>query len=142
MGDQATVVFDTSTVVAAACFPRSLGRQAFDFVLDCGSYFACDETLAELLAVLGRPKFDRFVDLSVRLEFFRAYSGQALLLPIAGTLRASRDPKDDMFLELAVTARVRWLITRDNDLLTLSPYRGVEILDAQRFVEQWVQPGP
>lgn len=35
-----------------------------------------------------------------------------------------RDSKDDQVLALAVCSRANWIITEDNDLLDLNPYRG------------------
>jgi putative PIN family toxin of toxin-antitoxin system len=43
-------------------------------------------------------------------------------------IRASRDPKDDKFLEAAVNGRADVLVTGDKDLLDLNPFRGVAIV--------------
>jgi predicted nucleic acid-binding protein len=43
-------------------------------------------------------------------------------------VRASRDPKDDKFLEAAVNGRASVLVTGDRDLLDLNPFRGVAIV--------------
>jgi predicted nucleic acid-binding protein len=39
-----------------------------------------------------------------------------------------RDPKDDYLLSLAVSGRADCLVTGDDDLLALNPFRGVAIL--------------
>ena len=46
-----------------------------------------------------------------------------------------RDPKDDKFLELAVYGSASCLITGDEDLLVLHPFRGIPILSAAQFLE-------
>jgi predicted nucleic acid-binding protein len=45
-----------------------------------------------------------------------------------------RDPKDNKFLELAVSGRATHIVTGDPDLLTLHPFRGVAIMTAQAFL--------
>ena len=46
-----------------------------------------------------------------------------------------RDPKDDMFLELAISCQANALVTRDGDLLTLHPFRGIPIITVSNFVK-------
>ena len=44
------------------------------------------------------------------------------------TIRERRDPNDEKFLELAVSANTSHIVTGDADLLVLQPFREVEIL--------------
>jgi len=70
-----------------------------------------------------------------------AWSCHARLLPepVASlTLPRCSDPDDQKFVELAVTARARWLLTRDRALLKLArrvQRFGVEILTPERWNE-------
>ena len=59
------------------------------------------------------------------------------MVAITEPITVCRDPKDDKFLSLAVSGNADAIITRDADLLVLDPFRGVRIIDAQRFLE-WV----
>jgi uncharacterized protein len=45
----------------------------------------------------------------------------AEVVPIAYRIQACCDPKDDIFLELAVNGRADLIVTGDKDLLVLSP---------------------
>jgi putative PIN family toxin of toxin-antitoxin system len=47
-----------------------------------------------------------------------------------------RDPEDNKILESAVESGAEYLITRDNDLLSLEKYEGVEIVNPSQF---WVR---
>ena len=134
MGATGRFVFDTNTLVSAACFSRSFGRRAFDHVLDNAAFVTCDEAIDELIDVIFRTKFERFSPRTERLEFIDIYVVEAEVVPITGTLKVCRDPTDDKFLELADTGKADYLITRDNDLLVLNPFRGVQICDAERLV--------
>jgi predicted nucleic acid-binding protein len=49
-------------------------------------------------------------------------------------IRACRDPKDDKFLELAVHGRADLIVTGDQDLHTLNPFRGIAILTPNAFL--------
>jgi predicted nucleic acid-binding protein len=70
-----------------------------------------------------------------------AWSRHARLLPepVAPlTLPRCSDPDDQKFIELAITARARWLLTRDRALLKLARRaqgHGVEILTPERWNE-------
>ncbi|WP_459868116.1 putative toxin-antitoxin system toxin component, PIN family [Endothiovibrio diazotrophicus] len=48
-----------------------------------------------------------------------------------------RDPKDNKFLELAVAGGASALITGDQDLLALHPFRGIPILAPADFLAQY-----
>lgn len=52
-------------------------------------------------------------------------------------ITACRDPKDDKFLSLAVAGQADVIVTGDEDMLTLNPFRGVAILTPQEFIERF-----
>jgi predicted nucleic acid-binding protein len=56
------------------------------------------------------------------------------LVDIAEEVRLCRDPKDDKFLELVVSGRASSMVTGDQDLLVLHPFRGVPILTPAQFL--------
>jgi uncharacterized protein len=140
MRSEPRFVFDTNTLVAAGCFASSFGRRAYDAARSIGTLITCDVALTELLGVLGRAKFDRFVSARTRTKFLDEYRSKAEKVVIAGTLRACRDPTDDKFLELAVIGQAQFIVTRDNDLLVLDPFQGVRIMDAERLVALLAAP--
>ena len=45
-----------------------------------------------------------------------------------------RDPKDDKYLDLALAAGAEVIVSSDEDLLALHPWRGVRILRARDFL--------
>ncbi len=46
-----------------------------------------------------------------------------------------RDPKDDKFLELAYSAKAKCIVSGDQDLLVLHPFRGIPIKTAAEFLK-------
>ena len=45
-----------------------------------------------------------------------------------------RDPKDDEYLELALAASAEIIVSSDDDLLVLDPWRGIQILNPAAYL--------
>jgi len=56
------------------------------------------------------------------------------MVPVIHTIRACRDPRDDKFLELAVNGEADLIVTGDQDLLALHPFRDVPIITPAAYV--------
>ena len=56
------------------------------------------------------------------------------IVDVLQPIRASRDPKDDKFLEAAVNGRADVIVTGDKDLIALNPFRGVAILTPAAYL--------
>jgi putative PIN family toxin of toxin-antitoxin system len=91
--------------------------------------------MLELADVLSRPKFDRYINLEDRQQFLRLLGGIVELVPVVVTIHACRDPKDDKFLDLAVSGNANLILTGDDDLLALHPFRGIAILTPAQYLE-------
>ncbi|RZM78617.1 putative toxin-antitoxin system toxin component, PIN family [Leptolyngbya iicbica] len=128
--------FDTSVIVSALLRPGSVPRQAFDLATERGVMLASVATLSELREVLFRPKFDRYITLQERLQFLAALMESVVLIDVDVTIAASRDAKDNKFLELAVSGQATCLVSGDEDLLILHPFRGIEILSPAAFLQR------
>jgi len=50
-------------------------------------------------------------------------------------IKICRDPKDDKYVELAVSGKARCIVSGDADLLVLNPFREITILTVQDFLE-------
>jgi predicted nucleic acid-binding protein len=50
-------------------------------------------------------------------------------------INACRDPKDNKFLEVAVAGQAEVLVSGDEDLLVLHPFRGIPIVSPAEFLE-------
>src|SRR5436190_16209666 len=94
-------VFDTNVLVSALLFKKSIPGRGLRAALDRGSILISSATVIELSDVLSRPKFDKYVVAEEREAFIRALVQTAELVDITTSLSASRDPKDNKFLELA-----------------------------------------
>jgi putative PIN family toxin of toxin-antitoxin system len=130
-------VVDTNILVSALLFPGSKPSRAFRFVREHGTALASADTLLELYEVLMRRKFDRYVGRKRRLVFLGALSRTAALVRLQETITACSDPKDNMFLEVAVAGKADVIITGDQALLDLHPFRGIAILTPAAFLERY-----
>jgi len=96
---------------------------------------ASEETLKELLDVLSRDKFDRYIPPATRDSFYKRFRRQARIVAVDLHVEACRDPRDDKFLSLALAGRAQTLISGDQHLLELNPFRGVAIMTAEDYLK-------
>ena len=128
------VVFDTNVLVSAALFRKSVSGQAFEKAILDGDVLFSKDTRAELVEVLDRPKFDKYLTKSERLQFISLFVEAAIMVEVTETITDCRDPKDNKFLELAVSGNATHIVSGDDDLLALQPFRGITILQPQAFL--------
>jgi len=94
-------------------------------------------TWSEFAEVLLRPKFDRYFSVEVRETIIQVFQHRFIEVFPTTSFSISRDPKDNMFLDLAVAANANCIITGDPDLLVLHPFRGIPVLKAAEFLKQF-----
>ena len=85
--------------------------------------------------MLGRKQFRRYFDEEDIRIFIAALTREAQWIDVPLQIRVCRDPRDDMFLELAVSGRADYIVSGDSDLLALNPFRGIRILPPHSFLE-------
>lgn len=135
MSTERRFVFDTNVLISALLLRRSVARQALDKALREGRLLLSQETVEELHAVLRRREFERYVTEEERIEFITAFVREGIWVEIHERVTACRDPRDDKFLELAVNGRALCIVSGDNDLLALHPFRGISILTPREFLD-------
>jgi len=135
MKNKVRAVIDTNVAVSAVLLLRSVSRQAFDFVVLQAQLLVSEEMLVELDEVLCRPKFNKYISERQRLEFFAALVRKANIIQVSDVITDCRDKKDNKFLELAISGKAKHIISGDNDLLILNPFRSVVIASPATFLE-------
>ena len=85
--------------------------------------------LDELLDVFGRPHIQRRYHISAddmeALFVLLQAVGEPVIVQMP--VQDCRDPKDNKFLEVALAGRADYIISGDDDLHALHPWRGIEI---------------
>ena len=127
-------VLDTNAIVSALLFNDSAPGRALIRALDTGTILVSAALAQELQDVLNRPQFDRYITREERDEFLMAFMREAELVEITETVAACRDPKDNQILELAVSGNADYIVTGDDDLLVLNPFRDIAIIAPADFV--------
>ena len=128
------VVLDINVLITAALSSTSTPARALGKAVSDGQLLCSTATLRELMETLLSPKFDPYVSREKRDALLLRLAPLVEIVEIVQTVHASRDPKDDALLDVAVNGRADVLVTGDGDLLELNPFRGIEILTPAAFI--------
>jgi uncharacterized protein len=128
-------VIDTNILVSSILIASSVSDKAFKKAINSGVLLFSEETFEELQQVITRPKFDKYVSISIRAEFIARLREESVKIEITERIAACRDSKDDKFLEVAINGSTNYIITGDQDLLILHPFRDVAIISPAQFLE-------
>ncbi|MGI0479350.1 putative toxin-antitoxin system toxin component, PIN family [Geminocystis sp. CENA526] len=127
-------VFDCNVIISAFLFKKSQPRLALEKVKICGIILLSESIINELKNVIQRDKFDRYLSLTTRQELLNDLLELADKINPTETIIDCRDPKDNKYLELAVSGKAEYIITGDKDLLVLNPFREIKIIKPDEFL--------
>jgi uncharacterized protein len=122
------IVVDASTIVGAALKPGSVPWRALMQALARDRLAMSQPVADEIRSVLERPKFALVLTPSERTNIAALLFADASWFHPSVSVTDCRDPKDNIYLELALAAEAATIVSSDNDLLSLDPWRGVRIL--------------
>jgi uncharacterized protein len=131
------VIFDCNVLLDASIFKRRDSRIALDRSKKTDTIIASQRTFEEFRSVSLRPKFDKYLSLESRLEFILEMQTVIKIIPVSHTVTICRDPKDDMYLELALSGKADCIITNDEDLLVLDPFENIPIITPKEFLDRF-----
>lgn len=132
------IVFDCNVLIRALLNEYSFSGQALNRCeLLNADLLISTPTLTEAIEVVMRPKFDKYLSLAIRQQFLEEYEATASEVRIITQIKACRDPKDDMYLELALSGQADCIITNDEDLLVLNPFENIPIITPKEFLEKY-----
>ena len=134
MIEQSLWVVDTNALISRLLVPEGVAAKAVDHALASGVLLVSDETLAELVEVLNRPKFDPYLIDEDRRRFMELLGGVARIISITRRHCDCRDPRDNKFLDAAVNGEARAIITGDKALLELDPFHDIRIVRPAAFL--------
>jgi putative PIN family toxin of toxin-antitoxin system len=128
------VVLDTNVLLSGLFTSTSTPARAVEHAVREGDILASKDTLRELAEQLLSLKFDRYVPRKRRMALLDRLAPNLELVEIVQRVRASRDPRDDPFLEVALNGSADLIVTGDRDLLDLHPFRGVDIVQPAAYL--------
>ena len=128
------VVIDTNVFLSGLLSSTSTPARAVERAIREDQVLASKDTLRELARKLLSPRFDRYVARERRMVLLDRLAPNLVRVEIVQRIRACRDPKDDQFLEVAVNGSANVIVTGDRDLLSLQPFRGIDILEPSAYL--------
>ena len=128
------IVFDASTVVAAALNPNGIPRRALVHARTHDRLAMSEPVAAEIREVIRRPKFAGLLTPSRQAEIVGLLFTDVDWFVPQVNVTDCRDPKDNKYLELALVAGASTIVSSDYDLLTLDPWRCVRVLRATEYL--------
>jgi putative PIN family toxin of toxin-antitoxin system len=129
------VVFDTNVLISALLLADSVPSIALQEAERRGTILYSLSTIKELSEVLSRPKLARYIDPNAAAGFLARIHRSWKEIEILHSVEVCRDSKDDKFLDLALNGDASVIVTGDEDLLTLNPYREIKIINPHTFLE-------
>lgn len=137
-GSAIRVVIDTSVLVRYLIKPSAAIRELLDdrWLMDEIQMVTSPELIAELKDVVERPALRRFIRPEESQALLKAIRWKAEFLPALGPIPSyTRDPKDNKFVACALAGEVEYLISVDNDILTLRSLAGVRMVSPYTFIQ-------
>jgi putative PIN family toxin of toxin-antitoxin system len=95
-----------------------------------------EQLLTEIRTVTQRPKLTKYFPQQKVEDFLEFLISIAIKIEITSNVTLCRDPKDNFLLALAKDSKADYLLTGDNDLLTLNRFENTEILKYIDFIHQ------
>ena len=132
-------VLDTNVLVSALIRKNSLPFQVIKIAEKQGIILYSQDTLLEITQVLNRKKFDKYLTLEERQKFIIKFINSSKYVNIQEKISICRDEKDNKLLELAVSGSANIIISGDQDLLILNPFREIEIITPETFINRYNQ---
>jgi putative PIN family toxin of toxin-antitoxin system len=127
-------VIDTNILISAFILPSSTSRRALNKARKLGLVVLSQACIDEFAEVFVRPKFDKYLPLSIRLDIIDEFISLAYIINPEIKIDICRDPKDNKFLELAVAANATCLLSGDADLLDLKEINQIPITSLSEFL--------
>jgi len=128
------VIVDTNVFISAALKENSPPGTAAHLVAASHLLLKSTITEQELFITLALPRLMPLIPLRFR-NWLSEVMAAAELVTITERIVACRDPKDDKFLELAISGHADLIVTGDGDLLVLNPFRDIPIVTPAAFVQ-------
>jgi putative PIN family toxin of toxin-antitoxin system len=128
-------VFDTNIYVSAFAIPGGAAERAMRMAIEGAFDLAISRPiLDELLAVLAR-KFAREPEQLARTAIY--LSSLAELVVPTERVHVLPEDADNRILECASAAGADFIVTGDQEILSLRAWRGIEIVSLRQFLERF-----
>jgi uncharacterized protein len=129
------IVLDTNILISAIGWGGKTGK-ILEFCIEKKlNLFLSNKILFEVNKVLSRKKFDK-IESKHKKEFILFLKEISTIVKPQKKVNICRDINDNMFIETAIEANANFIISGDEDLLSLKIYNGIEIINTNSFLEK------
>ncbi|MDJ0598459.1 MAG: putative toxin-antitoxin system toxin component, PIN family [Crocosphaera sp.] len=128
------IVIDTNVFISALLNPLGTPKQVIEIAVNHFTILQSESTYQELETRISKKKFDKYLEKNDRLDFLLAIKYKSSFIDICHQTIICSDSDDNKFLELAVSGIANYIITGDNDLLTIKSYQEIEIIKPINFL--------
>lgn len=128
------ILIDTNILISALFFGKfpkeflnEVLNESFEICINDKIFAEYEKTIAKKISkkkILDEFLYKKFLS---EVRFFESISD----------LKICRDPDDDKFINCAIDAKAIYIVSGDNDLLTLKNFAGIEIVTAREFYEKY-----
>lgn len=128
---QLKLVLDTTTIVSAFFWEGNEAELFRRIEIGKANLYISSEILKEIEEVIKRPKFSAVMkeaQLTPDQIMQKIVSLSYLVLTAKTDVNVCRDKKDNKFLECAETAQADYIVSGDEDLLSLKEYKRIPIV--------------
>lgn len=125
-------VVDTNVLISAA-LTKGAPFWIVEHLIKNNALIFSKETISELSSRITQPKFNKYVSTKDRETYINNLILSADLVIIDNLIQGCRDSDDDKFLETAVKGDAHFIISGDQDLLTMDQFEGIDIVTGQDF---------
>ena len=132
------LVLDTNTIVSAFFWEGNEAELFRKIEQGKVNLYITIEILKEVEEVIKRPKFNEVikkVGLTPDQIMQKIVSLSHLVIAPKLNIKVCRDEKDNKFLECAESAKADYLVSGDEDLLSLKEYKGISIVRTWRVLK-------
>ena len=137
MKTRVRVVFDTNALISALIVPSSVPAKALDLAVEHFEIIVSKATWQEFEQKIKKTSLERYFRNSQdRDAAIHAINRVVTHVAVRSVVTDCRDPKDNLFLELALDGKAETIISGDKDLLVLNPWRGVCIQSPGDFYRE------
>ena len=126
-------VLDTNVVVSALLFEGRSSRLVPLWQQRKFLPIISRAVLEEYLRVLAYPKFELTAE-EVKQVVHEFLPYAEVTSPKARVKVVRRDPADNKFLECAVAGKAQYVVSGDQDLLSLRSFRGIPVVTVSEFL--------
>lgn len=132
------IVLDTTTIVSAFFWEGNEAELLRRIEQGKANLCITSEILKEIEEVTKRPKFNEVmkkIGLTSDQIVQKIVSLSQLVIAPKSNIKVCRDEKDNKFLECAESAKVDYIVSGDEDLLTLKEYKAIPIVRTWKILQ-------